>query len=178
MPLGSMQQLTPGDWASGNRYIAPADGFVHCAINSPGSSSPGCVAWGYAYTRGLYVQVTGGNMGFFGKSWVECQANNPQSGLLPVGQGDPFYVGLQQASGSNQQADAPSAFCWLSLSGAHVGSFVKASRAADPDFEPPPLPQMDPIENPDRGAFVDILERLLGKPIDAETRKQLATLRI
>jgi hypothetical protein len=172
------QLLTPGPWATGNRYTAPSDGFVNCFIKNTPNALDGSVGWGYAYCRGVWAQATGGNAGNFSRSWTRFKNQGPQSCLLPVGAGDPFYVGFQLGPDFADEAHAPYFFHWISPTGQSCGAPVLGRSLGDSDFEPPPAPQVSRSESPDRAEFVAILEELLGKPIDAATKKRLAGLRL
>lgn len=173
------QPLMPGPWATGNRYTAPSDGFVNCFIKNTMDCMAGSVGWGYAYCRGVWAQATAGNAGNFSHDWTAFKTHNPQSCLLPVGAGDQFYIGFEQAGGVGDEVDSPYFFHWISPTGQPCGAVVLGRSAGDDsDFEPPPLPRMNQSESTDRAQFVAILEELLGKPIDADTKKRLASLRL
>jgi hypothetical protein len=172
------QTITAGDWATGNKYVAPSDGFVLCFVKNPPDGGKGCIGWAYAWAKGTYAQVTGGNMGFFGKNWTECMCMAPQSCLLPVAAGDTFYVGMEKLTWQYQEADPPITFYWISLTGQSCGDPVPASRSADPDFQPPPLPQPTAREAGEGEDLAAILEELIGKPIDTSMRKRIAALRL
>jgi hypothetical protein len=163
------QSLTPGSWDVGNKYRASSDGFVLCTINRPDDAGGmTSVACGYSSTQGVHALTTGG----LTASGPYMMSMNMNSSLLPVYQGNDFFVGVFQNVEVSTIA-APVDFWWISTADA---TLVQQSKSPDPDFTPPPLPQMDPAPARNRQAFLAILEKLLGKPIDGETQEQLLGL--
>lgn len=175
--IGSAQSITPGSWNSPASFQAPTDGFAVGVIGFPSSVTDGCMCYGYGQTGGMTVYVTGGNMGFFGPGWSDYMASNPHSFIMPVAANAMFYVAVMQGSGG-QQSNAPYWYYWVPVGAGAVGSELVALDKPGRDFHrPAPVKEQAIDRKTDRLEFIAILERIVGKPLDAVTKKQLLVRR-
>ncbi len=133
------QSITPGDWGSGRAYHANSDGFVLGNVSFPSNAGKGCNCMAYGYCQGVYAMATGGNTGFFGRSWSLCMWSNPNSLLMPVYAGATFYAGVAQMGSGDQQMNAPFSFTWIGPQSSSRNAFHEVDVSTDPDFRPPPI---------------------------------------
>ena len=98
-------------------------------------------------------------------------ASNPNSFVLPVPAGNAFYIAVQQGS-SGQQKNAPYCYYWVPMGAGTVGATLKELDRPGADFvQPPPIAAK--LSHELGNNFIEALEEITGKKIDAKMRKKL-----
>jgi hypothetical protein len=168
-----MVPLTPGQGAW-KIYKTFTDGFVIGYVGFPNSVTDGCMCWAwYGDTKGLSFATTGGNVGFFGRSWSKQMAHNPNMLMVPVAMGDSFGIQIQQGT-TDQQSNAPYWFFWVPLGNAPAPQLTSGL-----DVKLPEVPKMvtgglAPEEEDPCTEFVTLLAGVINKlEIDDKTKAKL-----
>ncbi|MBV9787842.1 MAG: hypothetical protein JOZ51_06700 [Chloroflexi bacterium] len=160
-------------------YQAHTDGFVIGFVGHPSSPEDSSIAWATGYTNGIQVQAMGGNVAYiadFKIIKIEAMCFNPNMFILPVQTGNQFGINIQQNT-FGVQTNAPYDFYWIPLGTGQAAQLLNEDEIWDhppvlPDFSAQPVRQDDEP----RQEFVTLLEQVIGKPIDNETKVKLISV--
>jgi hypothetical protein len=174
---GRVMMVNPAGPLNAGTYTANTDGFAIGVVGWPDSASPGCVGYATGQCGGLRMIAVGGNLGAFGPGWSKAQASNGNSFTLPVASGSTFYLTAQQINGDLHQADAPIWFYWIRL-GTEPGATGGCELVGPPPPSELPVDLMKSTYEEARVQVVELLERMIGRPIDQEDKQEfIKTLR-